>query len=74
MGHLMRPMLYFALSPLPRSKDGGDLLQRAFRRLVLSLIFSLVPSDDVEGQRPPLTGLHGGVELVGTRSVFVIGG
>jgi hypothetical protein len=36
MGHLMRPMLYSTLSPLPHSKDGGDLLQRAFRRLVLS--------------------------------------
>lgn len=32
----MRPMLYSTLSPLPHSKDGGDLLQRAFRRLVLS--------------------------------------
>jgi len=36
MGYLMRPMLYSTLSPLPHSKDGGDLLQRAFRRLVLS--------------------------------------
>jgi len=36
MGHLMRPMLYSTLSSLPHSKDSGDLLQRAFRRLVLS--------------------------------------
>lgn len=36
MGHLMRPMLYSTLSPLPHSKDGGDLLQQAFHRLMLS--------------------------------------